>query len=95
MSDTRDAYVKKMKAKLDEWNAEITKLEAKVRQKEADAQKEFEEQVKTLKEKRESAQRDLDNLLKAGGNAWEDLKAGVERAANSLGDAVQSAKSQF
>ena len=28
MSQSRDIFVKKMKAKLDEWNAEIDKLEA-------------------------------------------------------------------
>ena len=38
MTTTRDAYVQKVKAKLDEWNAEIDRLEAQARQKEADAQ---------------------------------------------------------
>ncbi len=41
MGETRDAFVKKMKAKLDEWNAEIAKLESRARQHEADAQKAY------------------------------------------------------
>ena len=95
MSNNREAYVKKMKAKLDEWNAEIDKLEAKARQNEADVQQQVAEQVETLKKKRKSTEKDLDRLRQAGESAWEDLKAGVENAANSMGDAIRSAQSQF
>ena len=49
MSDTRDAYVEKMKAKLDEWNADIAKLEAQAKQKEADARVSYQDQIETLK----------------------------------------------
>ena len=95
MSETRDAFVKKTKAKLDEWNAEITKLEAKARQQEADAQLKIEEQIETLKKKRKSTEEDLDKLQQAGESAWEDLKTGVENAANTLGEAIRSAQSRF
>ena len=95
MSETRDAYVKKTKAKLDEWNAEITKLEAKAKQHEADVQMKIEEQIETLKKKRKSTEEDLDKLRQAGEIAWEDLKTGVENAASSLGDAIRSAQSRF
>jgi len=95
MSETRDAFVKKTKAKLDEWNAEIAKLEAKARQHEADAQVKFEERIETLKKKRESAEEEFDKLQQAGESAWEDLKAEVENAASSLGDAIRSAQSRF
>jgi septal ring factor EnvC (AmiA/AmiB activator) len=95
MSENRDAYVKKMKAKLDEWNAEIAKLEAQARKQEADTQLKLEEQIESLKKKRQSTEDDLDKLRQAGGNAWEDLKTGVENAASSLGDAIRSATSRF
>lgn len=95
MSETRDAYVEKTKAKLDEWNAEIAKLEAKARQEKADAQMNLEEQIETMKKKRKSTEEDLDKLRQAGESAWEDLKAGVENAATSLGDAIRSAQSRF
>jgi len=95
MSNIRDAYVKKMKAKLDEWNAEITRLEAKARQQEAGAQKQAAEHIETLKKKRQSTAEYLDKLQQAGESAWEDLKAGVENAAVSLGEAIRSAQSRF
>jgi uncharacterized coiled-coil DUF342 family protein len=95
MSETRDAYVAKMKAKLDEWNAEIAKLEAKAKQKEADARKDFEEQIEELKAKRSKANEQLEQMSSAGESAWNDLKAGVEQAADVLGDALNAARSRF
>jgi predicted nuclease with TOPRIM domain len=95
MSDTRELYVEKMKAKLDEWNAEIDKLEAKSRQKEADAREAYEKKIESIKEKRQATKENLDNMQQAGENAWEDLKAGVEKAAASLGEAIRSAQSRF
>jgi len=95
MSETRDAYVMKMKAKLDEWNAEIAKLEAKAKQKEADARKDFDEQVENLKAKRNKANEQLEQMSSAGESAWNDLKAGVEKAAGALGDALNDARSRF
>ncbi len=37
MGEKRDAYVQKLKGKLDEWNTEIDKLQAKSEQIKADA----------------------------------------------------------
>jgi hypothetical protein len=95
MSETRNAYVNKIKAKLDEWNAEIDKLEIKSRKKELEMRAAYEERISDLKEKRKSAGQELEKLQAAGKDAWEDLKAGVENAAKSLSDAIQSAKSKF
>jgi uncharacterized coiled-coil DUF342 family protein len=95
MSDQRDVFVEKIKAKLDEWNAEIARLEAKARQQEADTKLKLEEQIETLRKKRKSTEADLDKLCQAGDSAWEDLKSGVESAATSLGEAIKSANSRF
>jgi len=40
----RDAYIEKMKAKIDEWNAEISKQEAKARAAQADMKLKYEDQ---------------------------------------------------
>ncbi|MGD9098220.1 MAG: hypothetical protein PVF97_09045 [Desulfobacterales bacterium] len=95
MTTTRDAYVQKVKAKLDEWNAEIDRLEAQARQKEADAQTSLQEQIDQVKAKRRAAEEKLDDVRQAGGDAWEDLKSGVELAAEAVGDALRSARSRF
>ena len=95
MSETRDAYVRKVKAKLDEWNAEIDKLEAKARQKEAEIKTDYQERIDVLETKREEANDKLAALQSAGDAAWQDLKSGVELAASALGEAVKSARTRF
>jgi chromosome segregation ATPase len=95
MTTTRDAYVQKIKAKLDEWNAEIDRLEAQARQKEADAQTRLQEQIDQVKAKRQTAEEKLDDVRQAGGDAWEDLKSGLELATEAVGDALRSARSRF
>jgi SMC interacting uncharacterized protein involved in chromosome segregation len=49
----RDAYVQKMKAKLDEWNAELEKLSAKADVAEANAKLKYNEQIKMLRKQRD------------------------------------------
>jgi len=95
MSQSRDAFVNKMKAKLDEWNAEIDKLEAQSRQKGADVQADYQKRIDDLKDKRKETRQKLDKLQDAGESAWEDLKSGVELAAGALGDALKSARTRF
>ncbi len=45
----RDVYVEKMKAKLDEWNKDIDRLEAQAEGLKADAQTRFQHQLDELK----------------------------------------------
>ncbi|MFZ7110071.1 MAG: coiled coil domain-containing protein [Desulfatiglandales bacterium] len=95
MTEKRDAYVKKLKAKMDEWNAEIDKIEAQADQAEAEAKIEYYRQVEDLRAKRRDVEDKMAELQKAGDGAWEDLKAGIESAWDSLGNALKSAASRF
>lgn len=91
----REAYEKKLEAQLDEWKLEIDKLKAKVDKAGAEGQIEYYKKIEELREKQYAAREKLRELKDAGEDAWEDLKAGLERAAGSLGDAVKSAFSRF
>lgn len=95
MSESRELYVKKMKAKLDEWNAEIDKLEARSRQKEAEVQEDLEKRITALKTKRQATGEKIEKLQSAGESAWQDLKIGVEEAVGALGQALESARARF
>lgn len=89
------SYRQKIRAKLDEWNAEIDKFEAKADQAQADAQLEYYEQLKKLRALQEEAGNKLEALDEAGEDAWEDVKDGVDIAADALDHAVQSVRSRF
>jgi uncharacterized coiled-coil DUF342 family protein len=92
---SRDEYVRKLQAKLGEWNAEIDALAAKADKAKADARIEYAEQIEALKAKQAAARQKIEELQQSGEGAWEDLKAGAELAWTAMGEAIDSAKSRF
>ncbi len=91
----KEAYEKKLQAQLDEWGAEINQLKAKADKAEANAQIEYNQQIKELRSMQESASEKLAELKEAGDDAWEDLKSGIENAWDSLNHALKSATAKF
>lgn len=91
----KQAYEKKLRARYDEWSAEIDKLKARAAKVEADMQGEYESQIKELRAMQAAAETRLADLNKASENAWKDLKAGADAAWDSFGEAVRSARSRF
>ena len=92
---SRDEYVRKMQAKLDEWNKEIDRLTAKAGEVTADLKKEYSEQIEILKAKQAVARQKIEELQQAGESAWVDLKSGIELAWTAMGEAIDSARSRF
>lgn len=91
----REEYVEKMKAKLDELNAEVDRLEAKAKGTEADLRIKYDGEIQKLKEHREKAKAKLSEFQKAGDSAWQDLKIGLQGAWDILDEAIKSASSRF
>ena len=95
INNIKDEYTRKMHSRLDQWSAEIDELSAKADQAEAHVRAEYHKQVEALRSKKDEARQHLIDLEHAGDSAWEDLKSGIEAAWDSLGEAVNSAKSRF
>ncbi|EXJ14803.1 sll1863 family stress response protein [Imhoffiella purpurea] len=91
----REAYVEGLKSKLDQWDAEIDKLETKVDVVSADAKAQYVEYLATLKEQRDEASSRLEELRDSSGDAWQEMRDGAERAANALTESLKSAKSKL
>lgn len=92
---SRDEYIRKMQAKLEEWNTEIDTLTAKAVDVTADVKNEYNEQIESLKTKQAAARQKIEELQQAGESAWEDLKSGIELAWTAIGEAIDSARSRF
>ena len=92
---SRDEYIRKMQAKLEEWNADIDTLTAKANEVSADIRSEYNEQIESLKAKQAAARQKIEEVQKSGESAWKDLKSGVDLAWTAIGEAVDSAKSRF
>ena len=95
MTEKRDAYVEKMKIKLDEWNTKIDALQAKADQVKPELKAEYQNQLNKLKEKRVVAEEKLKGLREPSKSAWEDLKTGAESAWEDLAAAIKSATSRY
>jgi hypothetical protein len=95
MGEERDAYVEKMKARIDEWNDEIDKLQAQADQAQADIRTTYLKHLIQLKSKRQVLKEKMDELHQAGEGAWEDMKKGVEMAQEILSESLHAAKSRF
>jgi hypothetical protein len=91
----KEIYQQKIEAQLDAWTADIDKMKAKAEMAEADARLEYHKSIESLRQKQQAAQAKLQEFRDAGDDAWEDLKAGVELAWDSLEEAVKSAKARF
>jgi len=91
----KEAYQQQLQAKLDEWQAEIDKLRAKAQAAKADAQVEYNKQIEDLQGKQDDAKQRLAELQQSGEGAWEELRAGIEKSWNDLGEAVSAAKAKF
>ncbi|HIJ88635.1 MAG TPA: hypothetical protein HPP97_13310 [Desulfuromonadales bacterium] len=91
----REEYIHKMQEKLDEWNSEIDMLVTRVGEASVDAKHEYREQIESLKAKQATARLKIAELQHSGEDAWGDLKTGIELAWNSMGEAVDSARSRF
>ncbi|MBW1728159.1 MAG: hypothetical protein JRF31_10045 [Deltaproteobacteria bacterium] len=97
--ETKDSYLKKMKAKFDDlnykWNIERNKLEAKAQKVKVEVKKKFEEKLENIEERREQMRQKLDQIDNASVEVWSDIKEGVDRAWQSLNEAIKKARSYF
>jgi uncharacterized protein YicC (UPF0701 family) len=97
--ENKDSYSKKMKEMFDDlnykWSIERDKLEAKAQHAKVEVKKKYEDQLKTLQEKREKMGQKLDQIDTASEDAWKDIKEGVDSAWQSLNEAIKKARSHF
>jgi uncharacterized coiled-coil DUF342 family protein len=95
MGEQREVYVEKFKSKLDEWNSEIDKLQAKAKGTHDEVLVSYNKQIEALKAKRDDLKGKMAVLHTRGEAAWEDLRDGIGTAWKNLGDSIEDAKSRF
>lgn len=91
----KDIFIKKMHAKIDEWNAQIDRLAAKSEIAGADAKAEYNNSIDKLQRKRDEIDKKIREAVTAGDNAWQDMKIGITSAVDALETSLASARSRF
>ncbi len=74
----KDEFTEKLKSQIDEWSAEIKKLEARAQKVQADTKVQYEENLKKMHEQRDQVQDKLMELQQASDTAWDDMRKGAE-----------------
>ena len=91
----KDAYQKKLMAKIKEWDARIDQMKAQAEGASAEKQLEYYKTIDDLREKQNRLQKRLQELESAGADAWEDIKVGIESAWKEIEFAFDRASGRF
>jgi len=91
----REEYLEKLKSKLDDWNADIDKLETRAQEAQGEIQGQIRKQLATLREMRDDAQKQYLELQNAAADAWDVMVEGTEKAWKAWFGAFEDARSKF
>ena len=89
--EKKEAYIEKLSAQLREWSAKIDEMKVQASLAKAEAKDAYRKQLEIMGTKKADAEKRLHEMKNAGEGAWQDLKAGMDRAVDELKRAVSSA----
>ncbi len=88
---TKEEYQAQMDAQLKEITGKLAELRVKADEASASAKTKYQEEIKALQGKLHEAQNRLQKLKASGGDAWETLRDGTEKAWGELRGAFDNA----
>jgi hypothetical protein len=91
----KEDFESRLKSGLADMDAEIAKLQEKAIDLKDDARTRWNDRFADLKAKRETARRNLDELGKSTGEAWDRLEKGAQSAWDDLQKAFEAASKEF
>jgi len=89
------AFRKQMEIKLNEFGEKIDQLQAKTEKLGEDGKAKAQQQLTALRQKRDEVSEKLKELGSSSGNAWDQLKSGIDEAMEDLGNAYKKAAAEF
>ena len=87
----RDEYVQKLKAQIDQWNAQMAKWQAAYE----DVKKKYLQQLDEVQVRREEAIAEMKRLQSASADAWTQMTKGAETAFKNMQEAFDKARQGF
>ena len=93
--ELKEAYKQKRTAQLKEWGAQIDLMEAKLENASADLKVKRAEQLQALRAQHRAASEKLQDIGKASGEAWEQVKTTADKIWDELKSGVAEAHSKF
>lgn len=93
--DRKEEYLKRLEAQFREWKAKIDRLEARTSLISSETNADLRREIEELRRKKMVVKERWNELQKSGGEAWDTLKEGVEKAAADLKLALDKVVSRF
>jgi hypothetical protein len=93
--EDKKSYLQNLVDQLHQWDVEIDELSARAGKAKAEAKTEHLNGKNDLRAKKEAAQSQMKQLQAARDDAWDDMKAGVEKSWMELTGAFASAFAKF
>jgi TolA-binding protein len=90
-----EEYRKDMQRKLDEMNQQLERWNAKIEQATGEMKQKLIEQKAAFEKKRDAFVEQMKKLSDASGEAWKDIKVGLDRAYEDLSDSFNKARQHF
>ena len=92
---SRDVYIAKFKAQIDELNAQMSQAKAKALEAKEDMREKYNEEIEKLGAQTRQASAKLDELKAAGEDHWEALVDEVEKVGDTLKNSFKNFMSRF
>lgn len=91
----RDQFINSVKAQLDEWNADIGKLETKLDNASDETKEQLKHHLAKAHDARDRVVAKLTDLEASGEHTWDSARGDVEHAWEAFKSSVNHFKSQF
>lgn len=92
---SRDKYVEDLKRKIDEWNAEISAAELRMKSASDQAKARYAEQIAEMKKRRAEAEAKVRDALQKSTDEWENLRRDFEGAWHEIAEGFSRAWSRL
>ena len=89
------SFREQTETRLAEYQKEIDQLQAPAEKLGGDAKAKAEQQLTALRQKWDEVSEKLKDLSSSSGNAWEQVKSGIDAAMEDLGNAYKKAAAEF
>ncbi len=93
--DRKETYQDKLRAQLDEFTALIARLRVEAEKTQGEMRLNHMAEIEELRAYRRRAETYLEELQRAQGEAWKDMRSGIEAAREEMGEALKRAWKRF
>lgn len=93
--DLHEAYKQKRAAQLKEWSAQISLLDAKLENAEANVKLKYADELNQLRARQDAAVVKMNELTKASGEAWVQARDTADKMWEELKTGVDAARAKF